>query len=49
MHVAYEGALAKTLPAPTDADRRATLRGARLTAEQRPVACFGAKIHATKP
>lgn len=36
MHVVHEGVLAKTLPAPIDANRRATMRGARQGREQQP-------------
>lgn len=42
MHVVHDGVLAKTLPAPIDADQRAALRGARLATGELPPPVAGA-------
>ncbi|KNB49343.1 IS481 family transposase [Streptomyces caatingaensis] len=44
LHVVHDGVLAKTLPAPIDADQRAGLRGARIVTGELPPSATGA-IH----
>ncbi|MFD7079954.1 hypothetical protein [Streptomyces sp. NPDC059918] len=42
MHVVHDGVLAKTLPAPIDAEQRAGLRGARAVTSEVPAPAAGA-------
>lgn len=42
LHVVHDGVLAKTLPAPIDADQRASLRGARVVTGEFPPPAVGA-------